>query len=423
MFIFYNLIFIVFAIFYLPVYLFKRKFHRGFLMRLGFLPQEIISALKDEKVIWLHAVSVGEAKVAKILYEYLKRDYPAYRIAISTVTATGNSIVGKFIRKEDAAFYFPLDLSFIVKRIIALFNPKLFISFETEIWPNLICQLYQNKIPQILVNGRISDRSFGGYKMIRFLLKRILSKIDLFCMQTPIDSERITFLGAPEERVKVTGNMKFDITDYTDKKTTDSADKLSLDKEEELWVCGSTHPGEEEIILEVYKRLLSEFPNLRLLIAPRHVERSDKIEGLIEKYGFNPLRISNLSFSSFVSRPSSIFILDTIGQLQQFYSLATVVFVGGSLVKKGGQNIIEPASVEKPIIFGPYMFNFADIVQIFLRQNSAIMVKSQEELYQAIKKLLKNPDQARILGQAAKIVALENRGATGRVLEAIKKYL
>jgi len=422
MFIIYDLIFLVFAFIYLPVYLCKRKFHPGFQMRLGILP----NGLNLDRPIWIHAVSVGEVMAVKNLVRELRIAYPAQRFFISTVTPTGNKIARVIAKETDFVSYFPLDLSFIVRSVVDKIKPSLFIIMETEIWPNLISCLYQKKIPIVLVNGRLSDRSFRGYLSIKFMLKPILNKINLFCVQTRSDAERLLRLGVSRDRIQITGNMKFDIKDYTDSKKdyTDYKLKLGLGPNEKLFIAASTHPGEEKIILGVYKNLLKEFPDLRLLIAPRHPERATEIANLIKKFGFEAERVSLLNpRTSEPTNPRTIFILDTVGELVYFYNIASIVFVGGSLIKKGGHNILEPASLGKPVIFGPYMFNFRDIAGLFLENKACVLAHNSEELLLNIKDLLRNPAKSTELSQRAKAIILQNQGATARNLECISNYI
>ena len=421
MFIIYDLIFLIFAILSLPVYLLKGKFHRGFLKRLGFLPAN----LELDSPIWVHAVSVGEAMSVRSLIEGLRRLYPQKKIVISTVTATGNKIAQGLAREGDFVTYLPLDLSFITGYVIGRINPSLFIIAETEIWPNLISTLYRKKIPIFTINGRISDLSFKGYSGIKFLIKPVLNKINLFCMQSERDAQRLAALGVPEEKIKVTGNIKFDVASFN-LENMDSVklrQKLNLGSKDNLFVCGSTHPGEEEIILGVYKDLLPEFPNLKLLFAPRHPQRSTEAAKSIKDFGFEPVKISLLDSGAKLSGDARrVFLLDTVGQLLSFYAISSLVFVGGSLIKKGGHNIIEPASLEKPVLFGPYMFNFRDIAELFLASKAAIQVRNKEGLNENIKELLNNPVQAQCLGMNAKKLVLNNLGSTEKSLSLINQY-
>lgn len=425
MFILYDLIFILFALWHLPVYIFRGKFHAGFLMRLGIFPEKLRREFYGRRPIWLHTVSVGEALASRGLLECLHREYPGKQILISTVTPTGNRIARSLAGEKDAVIYLPLDIGFIVNHVLSFIEPSLFIIAETEIWPNLIRSLRKRNVQIIVVNARISDGSYKGYRLIKFCLAHILHKINLFCVQTETDYLRLLSLGVEEEKIKLTGNMKFDNTDYTDLKAdyTDYRLKTWLNDNDKLLVAGSTHPGEEEIILKVYKGLSAEFPNLRLLIAPRHPGRAKDIERLILKSGFNPVLVSQLA-SLPVSQlnPQTVFILDTIGRLISFYAIADIVFVGGSLIKKGGHNILEPAVFAKPILFGPWTFNFRDITSLFLKHKASLLVRNEGELKEGIKNLLHNPAMAEELGRHAKDLILQNQGATKRNLECIKNY-
>jgi 3-deoxy-D-manno-octulosonic-acid transferase len=423
MFIIYDLIIAVFALVYLPVYLFKGKFHSGFKMRLGILPVDI----ELNGPIWIHAVSVGEAMAAKNLVKELKAAYPHKRFFITTVTPTGNKIASGFAKENDFVAYCPLDLSFIVRRVVEKIKPSLFIVMETEIWPNLISCLHHKKIPILLVNGRLSDRSFKGYSSIKFLLKPVLNMIDLFCVQASIDQERLVRLGVSKDKIHVTGNMKFDNADYSNRKLSESGDKykslLEIKPADRLWVCGSTHPGEEEILLDVYKELLGEFPDLKLLIAPRHPERAGKIQELVSSYRFHGVLASRFPHKSSNDATKPVFVLDTIGELLNYYNIADIVFVGGSLIKKGGHNILEPASLSKPVITGPHMFNFRDISELFLANKACLSASNEEELGGHIKFLLNNPGKAHELGWLARQIVLQNQGATARNMKFIINYL
>ena len=428
MFILYDIIFIlVFLFWYLPGYIVKGKLHSGFLMRLGIFPRQIRRGFSGRQTIWLHAVSVGEVLASRELLEGLRKEYPQSQIVISTVTSTGNAVARKIAAPQDIVIYLPLDISFIAAAAVRRINPFLVIIAETEFWPNLIGVLHRRKVPIITVNARISDGSFRGYRLIRFLIRPVLNKISLFCLQSEADARRLSVLGASPEKLKVTGNMKFDNADYPalrDPATRDAEyrKRLGLGEKERLLTAGSTHPGEEEIILKVYKKLLNDFLGLKLLIAPRHPERSKEIGRLALNYGFDPIVISKLQPSAIDYRLSTVFILDTIGQLTSFYAVSNIVFVGKSLVNKGGQNILEPAFFAKPILFGPHMFNFREITALFMANQAAVMVKDEEELSRKISFFLANPDEAKRLGRAGKELLSRNQGATQRNLEFIRNY-
>jgi len=416
----YDVIFSLVAIFYLPVYFFRRKFHSGFLARLGFLPK----AARFHKPIWIHAVSVGEVNAITALLEELRKAYPEKQIVISTVTSTGNRMAQAMAKGEDFVTYLPLDLGFAVKSSIDRINPCFFIIVETEIWPNLLTYLHKKGIPVITVNGRISDRSFKGYLSLKFLLKPILEKVSLFCMQSPLDAERLKRLGVSQEKILVTGNMKFDSKIDLDKKDKDDYRmKLGLGPHDKLLVAGSTHACEEEIVLAAYRHLLREFPHLKLLIAPRHPERSPEIEKIVSRFGFHGIFVSIKPRECSSCAVTSVFILDKLGELTSFYSIADIVFVGGSLIKTGGHNILEPAFLSKPILFGPHMFNFRDIAELFLINQAAIMVGDGEELRKHIARLLNEPALGDELSRRSRRIITENQGATLKNLQFIKKLL
>ena len=418
----YDIIFILLYVIYLPIFLIKGKMHKGFLSRLGFLPKDLLSKLKDNNFIWIHAVSVGEAQVVSKLIDVLRKQIPNRRLLISTVTSTGNKIARSIAKDNDLVIYFPLDLSFIVRRFINIINPLVFITTETEIWPNIIRHLYKRKVPIILINGRISKRSFKGYRKIKLFLKGILNRINLFCMQTVEDAEKIIYLGAPKEKVKVIGNLKFEETLSVN---SYQPANLGLKKNESLLIAGSTHANEEENIIKIYKKILRDYPRLKLMIAPRHPERTGKIADLINANNFKVIKFSSIKNESInLSAYSNyIFLVDTIGDLRALYNLATIVFIGGSLVKKGGHNIIEPAYFSKPIIFGPDMSNFQDMADSFLRKEAAIQVANAKDLQKTIRVLLGNNTKIQALGNNAKAVVDENKGAAQRTVNLLKEYL
>ncbi|MCX5700695.1 MAG: 3-deoxy-D-manno-octulosonic acid transferase [Candidatus Omnitrophica bacterium] len=417
MFILYDLIFLILVIITLPVYILKGKFHTEFFKRFGVLPK----GLELDRPIWVHAVSVGEAVVVRGLVDELRKVYPGKKFVISTVTPTGNKIAKDLVKDADLLTYLPLDFSFIVRSVMQRINPQLFIIAETEIWPNLISVLNKKGIPIVTVNGRISDSSFKGYRVIKFLIKNILAKVNLFCTQTDSDAKRLIALGVDPDKIKVTGNMKFDQINLV--RTSDYRKRLGLSPEEKLFVAGSTHSGEEGVVIGVYKKILDIFPNVKLLIAPRHPQRAKDIELLARSFGFFPVKTSELSTQCVSCLQKPVFILDTVGELVNFYSASDIVFVGGSLIKKGGHNILEPASLGKPVIFGPYMFNFRDIAQMFIDNNAAIQVHNQEELFLAVENLLKNTQKVLELNSQAREVIIRNQGATLRSVQAIKGVL
>jgi len=421
MFIIYDLVFLIFMLAYLPVYLLRGKFHRGFFRRLGILPAD----LKLDRPIWVHAVSVGEAISVKKLVSELRKAYPHKKLVISTVTATGNKVARALVGPGDLLTYLPLDFSFITGPVLKRINPCLFIIAETEIWPNLIRSLHKQGIPIVTVNGRISDSSYAGYRLVKLFIRPVLNKITQFCVQSATDALRLQQLGVEKEKIHTTGNVKFDINleALAGLNPADYRRKLWLGSEDKLLVCGSTHPGEEEQLIKVYKELLLSFPKLKLLIAPRHPERSKDIAEVAAKNGFMPLFISGISSACPTCVTSPVFILDVMGELLNFYASADIVFVGGSLVKTGGHNVLEPAGLKKPVIFGPHMFNFRDITAMFLQNKAGIMAADTAQLKEKIKELLENSLLAKGFGERAYELINKNSGATMRNIRIIKELL
>ncbi|MCM8791935.1 MAG: 3-deoxy-D-manno-octulosonic acid transferase [Candidatus Omnitrophica bacterium] len=415
MFLIYDAILILVAVFYFPYYFLKKKSLREILRR---FKREILSnAYLLNSPIWIHAVSVGEVGAVRVLIKKLRECYPQKKIVLTTVTSAGRKIAEAILPKEDI-YYLPLDLSFLIRSFVRKINPSLFIIVETELWPNLLLSVKKKRVPLVLVNARISSFSLRGYKLIKWLLINLLDYIDLFLVQTDVDKERFLRLGVNPEKIKISGNMKFDILDdYKLEKDNFILKKLGVNLGEKLLVAGSTHPGEEELILRVFKRLKEKFPFLRLLIAPRHPERAVKIANLVKKEGLRAEFISTIERAP--SRKDSIFILDILGRLLDFYGIADIVFVGGSFVKKGGHNILEPALFKKPIIFGPYMFNFQDISEQFLKENAALVVRNQEEFYKIVEEIINEPQRGIIMGERAYHLIHRNKGATQKSLEWI----
>ncbi|MDD5255790.1 MAG: 3-deoxy-D-manno-octulosonic acid transferase [Candidatus Omnitrophica bacterium] len=421
---FFDTVYLLLALVYLPLLILRRKLHRGFVMRLGFLKKSVSTETAAARPVWIHAVSVGEAMVARRFLEEFRPKLPGKRFVFSTVTATGNAIAKGMAEREDTVIYAPLDLSLIVEKAVSRIKPGLFICVETEIWPNLIACLRRKGIPVAVINARISDASFGGYRLFKFLFGRTFASLSLACAQTDLDRRRLAQLGVPEERIVVTGNMKFD---FAARANPAASQILTASAQELLWVCGSTHPGEEEVLTRVYKNVSARFPQLKLLIAPRHPERTPLVSQLLARHGFNPRRISQLTQGEVrLAGSNEVYILDTVGELFSYYRQAAFVFIGGSLVKHGGQNLLEPASLAKPVIFGPHMFNFRRIAELFLQNNAALMIRDAEDLEQKVTLLLTDIALREKLGQRAQKVMRENQGATketaARITELCGNY-
>ncbi len=418
----YDIVFVIFAVLYLPYFVLKGKW-RGFnRQRLGILPDAFLARVKDRKAIWLHAVSVGEVIASLPLYDEIRRNFPSEKIIVSTVTPTGSHIARERF-KEAEVIYLPIDLSFITDKVMGSIRPKAVLIAETEIWPNFINSAKKAGAGVIIFNGRVSKGSFKNYSAVRSVLKKVLGKIDLFLMQTSSDAEKIVYLGAPEDRVKVSGNLKYDAALFGGRE--DERDsfrrKLGLSGGHRLFMAGSTHPGEEEIILRCYKELSKESQDLRLLIAPRHAERSQAVAGCVKAAGLKPRFVSMSDHS--LSGREDVFILDVMGVLARLYSAGDIIFMGGSLIKKGGQNPLEAAYYSKAVLFGPHMHNFEGIASALLSEKAAMRVGGEEDLVKTLRMLLHNPEGTRVMGERARSVLEANAGVAEKDLELIEPFL
>lgn len=416
----YDLFFLIFSILYIPTLVFKGKAHKDIGQRLGFLPESIE---KLDRPVWIHGVSVGEAAVAVRLAAEIKKRFPDVPVVISTTTRTGNDMVNKSgAGVVDGIFYFPLDMTAVVNKVVKKISPRLYIMVETELWPNLLEELSLRKVPVILANGRISDRSFRNYMKIRPLMRRILGCVDVCCMQTERDAARIKELGAAASKLNVTGNMKFDDERANGKEVMLDKSYFGFTPGSEVIVAGSTHFPEENAIIDIYSRILPRKPGLKLIIAPRHVERTEAIAIYIEKAALRYARFSEIAAGK---KPEGvdIILVDTIGHLKNIYGVAEVVFIGGSLIKKGGQNPIEAASHGKAVVFGPNMFNFKEVAAMFVEGEAAIKVKDEAELGMTLAELLNDPARRAKMGASAMRVIQENTGAVSRTADVIAKYI
>lgn len=414
----YDILLLIAALVYLPFYAIRGRVCRKTLCRLGLSDGSIPRPKENGRTVWVHAVSVGEARLSESIVRLARELWPQDKIVVSTVTPTGYEILKKFLGDEESIFYAPLDISCIVAKFIRLLRPRVLLIMETELWPNLIRLNAAAGTKIAVINGRISDKSFEGYRKIMWFIAPVLKKVGLFCMQSEESAERMKLLSAPQERVKVTGNIKFDLRPAPGSPVFMT--KLrGLLQGRILWVCGSTHENEEEQVLSIYKSLRKDFDNLRLAIAPRHIERIDKIRRLVRVNGFEAVFLSRInSFSG-----TQIALLDTMGDLSALYSLADLVFVGGSLVSTGGHNPIEPALFGKPILFGDHMDNFREIRDIFIREKAALEVQDSQSLEYELRRLLASPSERGILGENARGLLDKNRGAAQRTLKEIQKEM
>lgn len=430
----YSLILAIAFIALLPYFIcqavFNRKYLSNFRERLGLLPRALNGGDGSDlrPAIWIHAVSVGETLAAKPLIAALRARFPRHRLIVSTTTATGQSVARLRVTEANGFCYFPFDWKFAVRRSLDAIRPQIVILMESELWLNFLSECETRRIPVVVANGRISDRSFARSQKFGFFVKRLYALVTRFAMQSRADAERAIALGAPAERVAVSGNLKFEIGDVDESpriiETAKSLDESFALSSSPLIIAGSTTEGEEEILLAAFEQLRKEggFKPVRLLIAPRHPERFDAVERLISSSRLSYARRSSPGGDC---KTAAVILLDTVGELAALYRFASVVFVGGSLVPKGGHNILEPALYAKPIIVGPSMENFREIAREFLNRGALVQLDgaNYQRLAQELRDLLSDKDRAEKLGLNARRAIDENRGATARTVEIVAEHL
>jgi 3-deoxy-D-manno-octulosonic-acid transferase len=370
---------------------------------------------------WIHAVSVGEAIAAAPLVEGLRRTWPALPLVVSTVTETGARVVRERFAGLARHRYFPLDFPGAARRVIGSIEPAFFVSMETELWPNVLRGLAARGVPTMIANGRLSDRSFGRYRLVRGAMRRVLGDVTVFAMQSDEDARRVIALGALPERVVVTGNLKHEpLPD-----PAGAADLwhrlLGLAPGQPVWIAGSTHRGEDDIVLQAHRRALAARPDLVLVLAPRHPERVGEVMKLISSAGFVGARRSEMPSSRGATTP--IIVLDTVGELAQLYTIADVVFVGGSLIPLGGHNMLEPALRGKPVLFGPHTANFREAAAVLVGSGGGVVVQDAGELAGELQRLLADPALRTQRGTAAREAAASRHGASRTTLELVARYL
>jgi len=392
--------------------------------RLGYLP--VSFNLDAEASIWVHAVSVGEVLAARPIVTGLRTRYPHLRLFLSTTTLSGQNVARRSVPDADAVFYMPFDWTFTVRRTLDVVKPKLFVMVETEIWPNLLRECRRRGVRTALVNGRISSRSFPRYRIIRPFIARVLADIDRLCVQSEVTARRLIQLGADASRITKTGSLKFDSLDPSTAPGRGRERVLRffrISTGRLVLVAGSTSKGEEDAVIRAFNRvrISSTSASALLILAARHPERFDEVVRLCQREGLSTVRRSDLPIDA---EPSAdVVVVDTIGELAQLYQIATVVFVGGSLVPAGGHNILEPAVHGKPIVFGPHMENFAEIARTFLADGAAVQVHSARELEDVVVALMADPVRRARLGAAARTLVDANRGAKDKTLAVIEELL
>jgi 3-deoxy-D-manno-octulosonic-acid transferase len=403
------------------------KYVAGFRERLGSLSP---ISKQGRPVVWVHCVSVGETLAARPLVHALKKQFPQTLIAVSTITRTGQNLARE-VFKHDAAkvFYFPFDWRWVVRRSLKAINPDTVLIMETELWPGFLRECERQQIPVALVNGRLSAQSFRRYRLIKGFIARVLQALDLAIMQTEADAERLRALGMVAEKTFVFGNMKFDAGAMpdSDKLTAEFHSRFGLADNSSLILAASTHAPEEKILLDALKQLRAKEPKPRLMIAPRHPERFAEVAALIERSGLSCTRRTNPADA--VDTQAEVILLDSIGELPSVYSLATIVFVGGSIANTGGHNVLEPAVAGACVITGAHTYNFHSIVESFVAAEALIQLPPLPEseaagaLTDTISQLFAEPSKCLAMGTRARALVNENRGATERTLQALNSLL
>ena len=372
---------------------------------------------KEEGTLWVHSVSVGEVNAALPLLKALKEKYPSKRFILSTVTDTGQKVARERSPEGTITVYLPFDIPFMIRNILKRVKPEILIVIETELWPNLFRTFKEYKIPILLLNGRISAHSRKGYRKISFFMKKVLDAVDFFGMQGQDDADRIREIGADVSKVSIIGNFKFDT------KPSSGIPEWTANINGPTLIAGSTHEGEEELIISVYGDLKKDFKNLNLIVAPRHPERFKNAEEILTAKNVPYLKRSTLNTSQSERNrlEGQLILLDTIGELSSVYGASDIAIIGKSFRGYGGQNPLEPACWGKPIVCGPHMENFP-VIQDFISEGAAIQV-IEEDLYTQLKELLSSPEQAQQIGKRAKEIYRKNAGAVEKAIEAIDEYI
>jgi 3-deoxy-D-manno-octulosonic-acid transferase len=395
------------------------RYRAGLLGRLGRVPEGLREAVEGRDVVWVHAVSVGEVLAAAQLIRELKVALPGWVVAVSTTTETGQRLAKERLAGSPV-FYLPLDFAFSVRRYLDVLQPKMLVLMESELWPRLIVECAGRRIPMAVVNARVSDRSFPRYMRLRRLWRPFLERISLFLAQSEETAERLVQIGAPAGRVRVAGNLKYDVQAREASAMTKRIGSLLHGVR--LIVAGSTLANEEEMLLAAWPSLLKEVPDAVLLIAPRHPDRFGEVEGLVRKTSYPFFRCSQLTLDKEPIFGGAILLLDTIGDLASMYGIAAVAFVGGSWVAKGGHNPLEPAQFAVPVVMGPSYENFREVVER-MRAGDAIRIVPREKLEETLMALLRDTEGARALGERGRGVFEQQSGATGRTVKALTTLL
>ena len=418
-----TLVFII-SLPFLPVLLlFGRRFRSGLAQRFGCYSDDVLNVVAGSRPIWIHAASVGEVTAAAELTRELKERHPEKKIIISTFTDTGNAMARRSM-VADAVLFLPLDQLWVVRRTLRRLDPAILIVLETEMWPNLLRQACARGIPTLLLSGRLSIRSYKKYSLFRVFFRQVVGSFSALGMQSEEDARRIISLGADVDRVSVVGNIKRALSirhQLRNRNAGSEKPENRRSRETPLLVVGSSHRGEEEILIGVYLSLKERFARLQMVLAPRHPERFAEVEKLLQARGLDYQKKSRANGQlDFVK---DILLLDTLGDLQDFYALGDVAFVGGSLIDAGGHNLLEPARFGKPVLFGPFTSNFAALASEMKQRGAGIQVAGADELTRELTGLLGDPEKCRTVGKEAYRVAADDCGVMERNLALAQRYL
>lgn len=397
--------------------LIRPRYRLGLSQRLSRLPSAVAQRLGGRAVVWLHAPSVGESLATRPFVRGLKAQFPDVAVVLSVLTPTAYRAATSRLPEADVVIYFPLDHPLCVRRVLGQIQPSVFFFTETELWPNCLSILHRHGVPTVLVSGRFSARAAHRYGLLRPVFGPVLRSLSLCCMQTQTDAERVIAAGVPRERVVVTGNFKVDGSTESDDRGKAILHELGL-ADRPVLIAASTHRGEEEILLDGYRRLRTHLPTLLLLLAPRHPQRFGEVETLLKKSGLGYTKRSQPSGDPAIG----VFLLDSLGELASFYSSAAVVFVGGSLVKgPGGHSVIEPALARVPVVFGPHTRNFASVVEALKHTGGGREVTDAGSLAHHALPLLSDLSVSRQVGRRAYAAIRQEHGAVERTLSVIRE--
>ena len=393
-------------------------------MGLKRLPETLLSK-SNKKPIWVHALSVGEVLSSVPFVMKLKKCFKHKRIVFSASTKTGFEIANKVLKKNVASiFFFPFDLLFSVKYITRKIDPAIVIIVESDIWPNFLFEMKKRNVPVILINARLSKRSFKGYKRFSFISRKLFLSFAKICTQSIEDARRFMLLGIPSDMISTTGNIKFDqpYDSVSEKEIEILKQSMNIQPFKKILMAGSTHEGEESILIDAFSRIRKDFADTVLIVVPRNPERAGSVVKLCKSAGFSSIPMKDFRNIDKDER-FDVIVVDVIGILKRLYAMANVAFVGGSLVDLGGHNPLEPAAFSRPIIFGQYMSNFAHISQMLVDSGGAVQVQDTDTLYETIAGILSDSGKAQDMGEKAFNVFNANKGAVDKTLKVIESQL